>query len=171
MARRIGGSASRLQAKVGALSGVLGVAYNRVILGVLEVAVRLEKWPVELRAASIGSAVALLAWFSPGIVGGGEGITQSTLSGTYALGLLPVFFLARFGLGAVSYAARTPGGLFAPMLVLGAQTGHLHLSRLNGTSGLRRKNKPNGKHLKNDNRTRAQGSITVRRLQTKAFLR
>jgi chloride channel protein, CIC family len=121
LARRIGGSASRLQAKVGALSGVLGVAYNRVILGVLEVAGRLEKWPVELRAASIESAVALLAWFSRGIVGGGEGITQSTLSGTYALGLLPVFFLVRFGLGAVSYAARTPGGLFAPMLVLGAQ--------------------------------------------------
>ena len=29
----------------------------------------------------------------------------------------------RFGLGAVCYAARTPGGLFAPMLVLGAQLG------------------------------------------------
>jgi CIC family chloride channel protein len=32
-------------------------------------------------------------------------------------------FLLRFGLGAVSYAAATPGGLFAPMLVLGAQLG------------------------------------------------
>jgi CIC family chloride channel protein len=32
-------------------------------------------------------------------------------------------FLVRFGLGPVSYAAGTPGGLFAPMLVLGAQSG------------------------------------------------
>ena len=32
-------------------------------------------------------------------------------------------FLLRLGLGAVSYAAETPGGLFAPMLVLGAQIG------------------------------------------------
>jgi chloride channel protein, CIC family len=32
-------------------------------------------------------------------------------------------FLVRFGLGPVSYAAGTPGGLFAPMLVLGAQNG------------------------------------------------
>jgi chloride channel protein, CIC family len=32
-------------------------------------------------------------------------------------------FLIRFGLGPVSYAARTPGGLFAPLLVLGAQSG------------------------------------------------
>ena len=32
-------------------------------------------------------------------------------------------FLIRFGLGTVSYAARTPGGLFAPLLVLGSQLG------------------------------------------------
>jgi hypothetical protein len=36
-----------------------------------------------------------------------------------------MIFLFRFGLGAVSYAARTPGGLFAPLLVLGAQIGLL----------------------------------------------
>ena len=34
-------------------------------------------------------------------------------------------FVARFALGAVSYAARTPGGLFAPILVLGSQSGLL----------------------------------------------
>jgi len=34
-------------------------------------------------------------------------------------------FVVRFLLGAVSYAARTPGGLFAPMLVIGAQGGLL----------------------------------------------
>jgi CIC family chloride channel protein len=39
--------------------------------------------------------------------------------------MLMVLFLARFGLGAVSYAAATPGGLFAPMLVLGSQAGVL----------------------------------------------
>ena len=40
-------------------------------------------------------------------------------------GLLPLLFLVRLGLSTVSYAARTPGGLFAPMLVLGAQVGFL----------------------------------------------
>ena len=34
-----------------------------------------------------------------------------------------IFFLLRLGLGAISYAAGTPGGLFAPLLVLGAQLG------------------------------------------------
>jgi CIC family chloride channel protein len=52
-------------------------------------------------------------------------ITQSTLNGAFTLGVLPLVFLLRFALGGVSYAARTPGGLFAPMLVLGAQFGLL----------------------------------------------
>jgi CIC family chloride channel protein len=80
---------------------------------------------VELRAALVGAAVGLLAWFAPDLVGGGDAITQRALAGTEAVGLLAGVFLLRFGLGAVSYAAGTPGGLFAPMLVLGAQIGLL----------------------------------------------
>jgi len=37
-----------------------------------------------------------------------------------------VVFVFRFVLSTVSYAARTPGGLFAPLLVLGAQLGLLY---------------------------------------------
>jgi CIC family chloride channel protein len=56
-------------------------------------------------------------------VGGGDPITQRTLEGIGTLALIPLLFSLRFGLGAVSYAAATPGGLFAPLLVLGAQLG------------------------------------------------
>jgi chloride channel protein, CIC family len=71
----------------------------------------------------VGAAVGVLAWFAPGLVGGGDPITQSILLGAGTLTLLPLMFLIRFALGAVSYAAATPGGLFAPILVLGAQIG------------------------------------------------
>jgi CIC family chloride channel protein len=79
--------------------------------------------PVELRAALIGAAVGMLAWFAPDLVGGGDQITQRTLAGTGMIAILPMVFLLRLGLGAASYAAGAPGGLFAPMLVLGAQLG------------------------------------------------
>src|SRR5262249_2250247 len=79
----------------------------------------------EARAALVGATVGMLAWFAPGLVGGGESLTQRTLAGEVTLSALPFAFLLRFGLGPVSYAARTPGGLFAPMLVLGAQFGLL----------------------------------------------
>lgn len=49
-------------------------------------------------------------------VGGGDPITQRTLVGADTLGLLPLVFLLRLGLGAISYAAETPGGCLPPCL-------------------------------------------------------
>lgn len=108
---------------LGAVTGLVAVAYNRILLGTMAAADRLSSWPVELRAGLIGAAVGTLAWFAPGLVGGGDTITQRTLEDAETLAAIPAAFLLRLGLGAVSYAAHTPGGLFAPMLVLGAQLG------------------------------------------------
>ena len=110
---------------LGVAAGLLGAGYNRVLLGALAIADRFARWPVEVRAAIIGAAAGALAWFAPGLAGGGDALTQHTLDGTEALALLPLIFMLRLVLGAASYAAGTPGGLFAPLLVLGAQMGFL----------------------------------------------
>jgi chloride channel protein, CIC family len=105
---------------LGALAGVVAVIYNRVLLQTMTT---LERVPVEARATLIGAAVGALAWFLPDLVGGGDPITQQTLLGRGTLAMLPMVFLLRLSLGAFSYSAGTPGGLFAPLLVLGAQFG------------------------------------------------
>jgi CIC family chloride channel protein len=107
----------------GVVVGIIGIGYNRAILGGLACAERLAKIPVEVRAAAVGAAIGLLAWYWPNLVGGGDKLTQAALNGTAIIALLPAVFALRFALGAVSYAAGTPGGLFAPLLVLGAQAG------------------------------------------------
>jgi CIC family chloride channel protein len=112
-----------LFAALGAIAGLAAGLYNSALLGTLAAMDRLGRWPVEMRAAVIGAAIGALAWFAPGLVGGGDDITQRTLAGGATLVMLPLAFLLRFGLGAVSYAAPVPGGLFAPILVLGAQFG------------------------------------------------
>jgi CIC family chloride channel protein len=117
--------ASVLVLLLGGVAGLAAVAYNYTLLGALATANRLGRWPVEVRAALVGGAVGILAWFAPNLVGGGEVQTQLMFSNPEELGLISLVFLLRFGLGAVSYAARTPGGLFAPMLLLGAQLGWL----------------------------------------------
>jgi CIC family chloride channel protein len=111
---------------LGIVAGILGVAYSRALLGALVVADRMDRWPAELRAALVGAAVGVLAWFSPDVVGGGDPITQRTLTGAGTLSTIALVFALRFVLGPVSYAAGTPGGLFAPMLVLGAQIGVMY---------------------------------------------
>jgi CIC family chloride channel protein len=107
---------------LGGLMGLFGVVYNRFLLGVLG-AFESVRLPGEVRAALTGAAVGALAWFAPGLVGGGDGLTLAALAGTQDLFVLPFVLLLRFGLGAASYATGTPGGLFAPLLALGAQAG------------------------------------------------
>jgi CIC family chloride channel protein len=107
---------------LGMAAGLLAVLYNRSLLATLALAERVGG-PIEFRAAVIGAAVGLLAWAVPDLVGGGDAITQRALTGDLELALLPAVFLLRLTLGAISYAAATPGGLFAPMLVLGAVPG------------------------------------------------
>src|ERR1700678_985817 len=108
---------------LGALAGVMAVITNRVLLHTMATLDRFDHWPVEVRAGLIGAAVGALAWVLPDLVGGGDQITQRTLLGAGTLGLVPLVFLMRLVLGSVSYSAGTPGGLFAPLLVLGAQFG------------------------------------------------
>lgn len=113
---------------LGGLAGLLAVVYNGALLAVLAAAGKARRLPVEIRAGLIGALVGILAWFVPAWVGGGDAITQRTLNGTETLALVPLAFAVRFGLGVVSYAAATPGGLFAPMLALGAQSGVLFVA-------------------------------------------
>jgi chloride channel protein, CIC family len=105
---------------LGAIAGLLAVAYNRALLAGIAARDRFGRLTIELRAGLIGASVGILAWFAPDLVGGGDQITQRALIGVEGPAIVGFAFLIRFALGAV-----TPGGLFAPLLVLGAQSGLL----------------------------------------------
>ncbi|MGZ6071541.1 MAG: chloride channel protein [Myxococcaceae bacterium] len=110
----------------GLLMGGLGALYNRLVLLAVQLDERLTRVPPEARAATIGAAVAFIAWLNPRVVGSGEAAVQQLLIGaTPPLGLLVVYCAFRFLLGPLSYASRAPGGLFAPLLLVGAATGAL----------------------------------------------
>ncbi len=110
---------------LGLAAGLAGAIYNRALFGALAIADRYAAWPVEVRAAAVGAAAGALAWVAPGLAGGGDFLAQRTLDSGLALALLPAVFVLRLILGAASYAAGTPGGLFAPLLALGALMGFL----------------------------------------------
>lgn len=109
----------------GLLTGPIGMAYNWLVM-------RLLRWadgsriPPTARAAAIGGLIGLVLWFNPLMVGGGDVITQLILGGAQ-LGLLPLLgiFVVRALAGPLSYATGAPGGLFAPLLALGALWGAL----------------------------------------------
>lgn len=108
---------------LGVAAGFAGLIYNRTLLWGLNTSDRFGALPIELRAAIVGAAVAGCAWFAPALVGGGDPLTQRALDGVGTLAILPFIYLLRLGMISSSYAVRTPGGLFAPLLVLGAVLG------------------------------------------------
>ncbi len=109
----------------GAALGVVGAFYNTLTMGFLVVTDRLRRVNSIARAAAIGAAIGLLGWFAPTFIGGGEAWTQTLLSGSLHLNAIALFFLARLVIGPLCYAAGTPGGLFAPLLGVGAAFGAL----------------------------------------------
>jgi CIC family chloride channel protein len=114
---------------LGALLGLLGAAYSRLIVWTLDIADSFgpsgSVKHATMRAAMVGAAVGLLAWFAPDLAGGGDALTERALLGSGTLAGVAAMFALRFLLGPVSYAAGAPGGIFAPMLALGAQMGLL----------------------------------------------
>jgi CIC family chloride channel protein len=111
--------------------GAVGALYNSTIIGLLRACDRLVRIPTLQRAALIGASIGLIAWFAPAMVGGGDDLTQAVLSNHYPITALTGIFLLRFFIGPWSYAAGAPGGLFAPMLLLGASFGALFSHVLN----------------------------------------
>ena len=112
-----------LFAALGAAVGLLAVAFNRGLLKVLELRDRIPgRWRVAA-AALFGAAVAVLAWFAPPLVGGGGLLVRQALLGQGLVTALLLTLAARFLLTVTSYGTGAPGGIFAPLLVLGSQAG------------------------------------------------
>jgi len=109
---------------VGVLAGLAGVVFNRSLLAAMDffgrhfsgVRGNLALWLI------VGLVVGTLGWWQPLWIGSGEQLAHAGLIfGAFD----PFLTVTRFGLTLFSYAIGTPGGIFAPLLVLGSQLGTL----------------------------------------------
>jgi CIC family chloride channel protein len=110
---------------VGAAAGLLGVAFNRGLLGLHRRALRVASVPRWWLPGLVAAAVGLAGWWVPEATGGGHEVAQRLLSGAYDPGLLAlgILLVLKYATTVSSYASGAPGGIFAPMLVLGAILG------------------------------------------------
>lgn len=108
---------------LGGLAGLGGVIFNRSLLACLKWRQRMQGLPPEAAGAILGLGVGLVGWLRPEATGSGTVLVQHALSGQIVLSFLPILVLLRFGLTMVSYSAGSAGGIFLPLLVLGALGG------------------------------------------------
>jgi CIC family chloride channel protein len=107
---------------LGVACGLGGVVFNKCLLQSLDLYGRL-RWPGWATGALAGALVGLASGIYPGVAGSGGLIAERALAGEIALRWLPVLLLARFFLTMTSYGSGAAGGIFAPLLVLGAVGG------------------------------------------------
>jgi CIC family chloride channel protein len=109
---------------LGCLAGLCGVAFNVTLLASLKRFQRFNHFPSGTKGAMVGAVAGLIAWFSPTVVGGGEGLADAALTHQMAWRLIVLLIAVRFALTMASYGCGAPGGIFAPLLALGALLGN-----------------------------------------------
>jgi CIC family chloride channel protein len=108
---------------LGVIAALLGVAFNRGLLASVGLFEHLVRWPMWAGGALVGVAVGAVAMFAPVAVGSGHHLVERMLTGELPLAGLAGLFVLRFLLTMLSYGCGAPGGIFAPLLVLGSEIG------------------------------------------------
>ena len=110
---------------VGVFGGAAGVLFNKSLLIAQRLGQRQQRIPRWMLPGIAGLAGGLLGWWMPERCGGGQAVAERLLGGTMIAGLtaLVVLFAAKLLFTAIGYGSGAPGGIFAPMLVLGALLG------------------------------------------------
>ncbi|CAJ0557592.1 unnamed protein product, partial [Mesorhabditis spiculigera] len=84
----------------GILTGLLGIAYNRLILGLLDAVARLDRIPPTVIGATIGATIGLTLFLDPLASGGGDVLAQMIVGGrTFVLPILLLYLAVRFFTG------------------------------------------------------------------------
>ncbi len=110
---------------MGCVLGLAGAALNRGILMGLDWMDRIKRRPLRLYLwiAALGFGIGILHFLFPDTVGGGYGLVDRSHEGLFTLQGLLLIILVRYVLTVVCFCSGVPGGVFAPMIVLGTLIG------------------------------------------------
>jgi len=151
---------------LGLVLGVFGAGYNRVIAmmqdafarigsGIASLVCRIAGREVSIisssdrvsplaeRASRTGRMITAFAmaylfiFIYPDVLGSGSGLVSRVCSGEFAVPALALLLILKFIFSTASFGSGSPGGIFLPLLVLGAVTGGLFSEALGitGTGG------------------------------------
>lgn len=120
-------SALPAAAVLGAICGVFGVLFTRGVLWSSAAAHRIRVLPRWMMPGLVAAVCGLVAWWMPDAAGGGHAVAERLLGGgaAPAVGALLLLLGLKFVLTMLSYASGAPGGVLAPMLLMGAILGIL----------------------------------------------
>ena len=119
---------------LGLLLGALGVLYNKAIAVSQDLQSKIR--PRWLKAVFAVLAIGIVYTICPECLGSGHHLVEETGYGLHMAGTLALFLIVRFFFSVYSFGTGAPGGIFLPLLVLGALAGGLFTTVVSPLAGL-----------------------------------
>jgi CIC family chloride channel protein len=110
-------------AGLGLAGGLAAVCFLRLALGARRRLAALPTWTGYFQPAVAGAAIGCVALAYPQVLGAGYETIDAALRGEFSWRTLAILGVLKIACTGLSFATGTPGGLFAPTLVMGALVG------------------------------------------------
>lgn len=109
---------------LGILMGFMGVLYNTCLSKSQDLYGKVPYPVAKLLIPFILAGV--FGFLYPSVLGGGHALVEVLSAGEMAMGALCLLFVIKFGFSMVSFGSGAPGGIFLPLLVMGAVIGTIY---------------------------------------------
>lgn len=119
---------------LGVILGILGVLYNKLLDKMQDFFDRFDS-----KSISIGIMLMisfLMMFIYPTVLGSGNDLVKVISDGKFTLIALAILLVAKLFFSTGSFGTGTPGGIFLPLLVIGAITGGLYSTFLSTAFGV-----------------------------------
>ena len=121
---------------LGLILGFTGFIYQKTVLWIPTVYSKIKKVPAHFYGVIPFILVIPIGFFYPHLIGGGSDIIHILVENPFGLSVLISIFVLRYIFSMVSYGSGLPGGIFLPILSLGALLGAIYGSFLISQFGL-----------------------------------
>lgn len=119
---------------LGVILGILGVIYNKLLDKMQDF---FERFDSKFISIGIMLMISFLMMFIyPTVLGSGNDLVEVISKGKFALGALVLLLATKLFFSTGSFGTGTPGGIFLPLLVIGAITGGLYSTFLSNVFGI-----------------------------------
>lgn len=119
---------------LGIITGIFGTLFNIALLKTQKVYQKLIFIPAQARPIIAFLIAGLVGYVLPDVLGGGHNLINKVVSRNYSIKMLIVLLIVKFLFTMISYGSSTPGGIFLPLLSIGALTGAIYGEILNAIS-------------------------------------
>ncbi|QGU94864.1 H(+)/Cl(-) exchange transporter ClcA [Clostridium bovifaecis] len=111
---------------LGVITGVFGVLYNKAILKTQDLYGKFKWLTVERRPIVPFMVAGILGLILPEALGSGHELITKMISENWTLKILIIILVVKFLFIMISFGSGVPGGIFLPLLVIGAITGGIY---------------------------------------------